>query len=145
MDKNEKIKITVSATIKAPVSLVWKRWTSPEDIVIWNSASEDWHTPMAENDLRVGGEFRSRMEARDGSMGFDFEGIYEKVQFQELIEYEIADGRKVSVVFKNHGSETEIVETFEAEGVNSVELQQAGWQSIMDTFKKYAEQNVTLV
>lgn len=145
MDKNEKIKITVSATIKAPVSLVWKRWTSPEDIVIWNSASEDWHTPMAENDLRVGGKFRSRMEARDGSMGFDFEGIYEKVKFHELIEYEIADGRKVSVVFKDHGSETDIVETFEAEGVNSVELQRAGWQSIMDTFKKYAEQNVTLV
>lgn len=145
MDKNEKIKLTVSAVIKAPISMVWKRWTSPEDIVIWNSASEDWHTPVAENDLRVGGKFRSRMEARDGSMGFDFEGIYEKVKLHELIEYEIADGRKVSIVFKNHGDETEVVETFEAEEFNSVELQQAGWQSIMDTFKKYAEQNVIQV
>lgn len=142
MDKNGKIKLTVSATIKAPISLVWKKWTCPEDIVNWNSASDYWHTPMAENDLRVGGSFRSRLEARDGSMGFDFEGTYEKVESHELIEYEIADGRKVSIVFKNHGIETEVVETFEAEGVDSVELQQAGWQLIMDNFKKYAEQNV---
>lgn len=145
MVKNEKAKITISTTVKAPISLVWKKWTNPEDIVIWNSASDDWHTPMAENDLRVGGKFRSRMEARDGSMGFDFEGTYEKVEFHELIEYEITDGRKVSVVFKNHGSETEIVETFEAEGIHSIELQQAGWQSILDNFKKYTEQKLTLV
>lgn len=143
MDKNEKIKLTVSARIKAPVSLVWKRWTSPEDIIAWNSASDDWHTPRAENDLRVGGKFRSRMEAKDGSMGFDFEGTYEKVESHELIEYEMEDGRKVSVVFKDHGIETEVIETFEAETHNSVELQQNGWQSIMDNFKKYAEQNVS--
>lgn len=142
MDKNEKVNLTVRAMIMAPVSLVWKMWTSPEDIVVWNSASDDWHTPVAENDLRVGGKFRSRMEARDGSMGFDFEGIYENLKNHELIEYVITDGRKVSILFKDHGSKTEIIETFEAEDVNSVDLQQAGWQSILDTFKKYAEQTV---
>jgi uncharacterized protein YndB with AHSA1/START domain len=144
MEEIVKSLITVNVKIKAPISLVWKKWTNPEDIVIWNSASEDWHTPWAENDLRAGGKFRSRMEARDGSMGFDFEGIYLKVVSHELIEYEIADGRKVSVLFKNHGSETEIVETFEAEGFHSIDLQQAGWQLILDNFKKYTEQKLAL-
>ena len=142
MEEVSKSQITVIAKIEGPIDLVWKLWTSPEDIVIWNSASDDWHTPVAENDLRVGGKFRSRMESRDGSMGFDFTGTYQKVEPLKLIEYVMEDGRKVSVKFRKLENEIEVVETFEAEGINSIELQQAGWQSILNNFKKYAEQKI---
>lgn len=131
--------ITVEADINAPVEKVWKLWTTPEHIMKWNSASEDWHTPKAENDLRKGGSFSSRMEARDGSFGFDFGGIYDDVEPNKLIAYTMSDGRKVFVNFTQEGNKTHVSETFDAESTNSLEMQQAGWQAILDNFKKYAE------
>lgn len=137
--ESKKPQITVNATVKAPVEKVWDYWTGPEHITKWNQASPDWHTPKASNDLRVGGKFTSTMAAKDGSMSFDFEGIYDKVVPNQLIEYTMSDGRKVSIQFKSNNHETSVVETFEAEGTNSLELQQAGWQAIMDSFKQYVE------
>lgn len=134
--------ITVESKINAPKERVWKLWTTPEDIIKWNNASDDWRTPRVENDLRTGGSFNYRMESKDGSSGFDFSGIYKKVKPNELIEYKIGDGRKVRIDFKRIDDETKIVETFEAEDVNSIELQRAGWQAILDNFKKYAEVNL---
>jgi uncharacterized protein YndB with AHSA1/START domain len=139
METKEKTVITVQATILAPVEKVWKLWTTPEDIVKWNQASDDWHTTHAENDLQPGGRFTSRMEAKDGSMGFDFFGDYDKVIPHKLIEYTLGDNRKVKVIFIAFDNKTEIVESFEAEDVNSIELQHKGWQAIMDSFKRYAE------
>ena len=105
----------------------------------WNSASPDWHTPRAENDLRTGGKFSSRMEAKDGSFGFDFGGTYDEVRPHEYIAYTLGDGRRVSITFTSNGNETHISETFEAESMNPVEMQRNGWQAIMDNFRKYAE------
>jgi uncharacterized protein YndB with AHSA1/START domain len=135
----EKVKITVQAIVNATLDKVWKLWTTPEDITNWNFASEEWCSPKAENDLRAGGSFNYRMEARDGSFGFDFSGKYTQVNQNELIKYTLDDDRKVSVTFKSKGNQTEISETFEAESENPTELQQAGWQMILDNFKKYAE------
>ncbi|MDP4146739.1 MAG: SRPBCC family protein [Bacillota bacterium] len=135
----DKQTITIKATVNAPVEMVWRYWTEPEHIRKWNSASEDWHTPHAENDLRVGGKFLSRMEAKDGSFGFDFGGIYDKVELYKVIAYTLGDGRKVEISFSRGDNKTEIVETFEAESVNSIEMQQSGWQAILDNFKKYTE------
>lgn len=141
-EKNtDKLKITVETFVNAPVEKVWKYWTLPEHITQWNNASDDWHTPRAENDLRIGGKFLSRMEARDGSMGFDFEGIYEKVELFKLIEYGLADGRKVKISFLPADRKTKVVESFDAEKINSPELQKAGWQAILNNFKKYTEAN----
>jgi uncharacterized protein YndB with AHSA1/START domain len=137
----EKIMITVEATINAPVEKVWKLWTLPEHITKWNNASDDWHTPHAENDLRAGGKFLSRMEAKDGSMGFDFGGVYDEVKTNELIAYTLGDGRKVKVTFTKQGNATKVVTTFEAENENPVEMQRGGWQAILDNFKKYTETN----
>lgn len=131
--------ITVEATIKAPVEKVWNYWSAPKHIVQWNSASDDWHTPRAENDLRTGGKFFSRMEARDGNMGFDFGGVYDEVKEHEFISYTIDDGRKVKIIFSDNKQETKITETFEAENQNSLEMQKSGWQAILDSFKKYTE------
>ncbi len=131
--------ITVEATIKAPVEKVWNYWSAPKHIVQWNNASDDWHTPRAENDLRTGGKFFSRMEAKDGSSGFDFSGVYDQVKKHELIAYSISDGRKVSVTFSGDKNKTKITETFEAENTHSIELQKTGWQAILDSFKKYVE------
>ena len=133
--------ITVESDIQAPVEKVWKFWTGPEHITKWCYASDDWHTPFAENDLRVGGKFSSRMEAKDGSFGFDFGGTYDEVKLHKLIEYTIGDGRKVTVHFTGNGNNTKIVEKFEAEDTNPVEMQQGGWQAILDNFKKYVELN----
>jgi len=133
--------ITIESTIKAPVEKVWKFWSLPEHIIKWNNASDDWHTPRAENDLRKGGKFLSRMEAKDGSFGFDFGGVYDDVITNKLIAYTIGDGRKVRVDFASLGNETKIVTNFEAETVNSIELQRGGWQAILDNFKKYVESN----
>jgi uncharacterized protein YndB with AHSA1/START domain len=133
--------ITIQATIDAPVETVWKNWTTPEDIVKWNNASDDWHTTRAENDLTVGGKFLSRMEAKDGSMGFDFGGVYDAIKTNELIEYTIGDGRKVKVSFTPEGKKTKVVSAFEAESTNSAEMQRGGWQAILDNFKKYTEAN----
>ncbi len=139
METSNKNTITVQSIIKAPVEKVWKLWTSPEHITQWNNASEDWHTPRAENDLRAGGKFLSRMEAKDGSFGFDFCGVYDEVKSNELIEYTLDDDRKVKIIFTGNGNATNVLETFEAESTNSIELQRTGWQSILDNFKKYVE------
>lgn len=141
METANRTKITVESTIKAPVEKIWNFWTSPEHITKWNSASDDWHTPFAENDLRTGGKFLARMEARDGSFGFDFGGVYDEVKLNERIEYTLGDGRKVIINFTPKGNETKVVETFEAEDTNSIEMQKGGWQAILDSFKKYAETN----
>jgi len=134
-------KITVQSTINAPVEKVWKFWSLPEHITQWCAASADWHAPKAENDLTVGGKFSTRMEAKDGSFGFDFGGVYDEVKNNELIEYTMGDGRKVVVTFTGNGNETKVVETFDAESTNSIEMQQGGWQAILDNFKKYTETN----
>jgi uncharacterized protein YndB with AHSA1/START domain len=131
--------ITIEQTIEAPVSKVWEYWTKPEHITKWNSASDDWHTPRAENDLRAGGTFSARMEAKDGSMGFDFAGIYDAVRNNEYIEYTMGDGRKVTVNFDAKGDSTYVKESFEAESMHPEEMQRAGWQAILDNFKKYTE------
>lgn len=141
MSKAEKTYITVETIVQAPVEKVWECWTKPEHITGWNNASDDWHTPRAENDLRVGGKFLSRMEARDGSMGFDFGGVYDEVKPNERIAYTLDDDRKVKIVFTGNDNETTVTETFEAEKENSVELQRGGWQAILDNFKKYTESN----
>jgi uncharacterized protein YndB with AHSA1/START domain len=141
METQEKTMITVENTVSAPVEKVWDYWTKPEHITKWNAASEDWHSPWAKNDLRTGGSFACRMEARDGSMGFDFGGVYDEVRNGEYIEYTMGDGRKVMVKFSGSGNETRVVESFEAESTNSVELQRGGWQAILDNFKKYTEEN----
>ncbi|MDP4262576.1 MAG: SRPBCC family protein [Bacteroidota bacterium] len=141
METQEKIVITVENTINAPVKKVWEFWTKPEHITRWNNASDDWHTPRVENDLRAGGSFVSRMEAKDGSFGFDFGGVYDVVRNNEYIEYTIGDGRKVKVTFTAEGNKTKVTENFEAENMNSVELQKGGWQAILDNFKKYTEAN----
>lgn len=138
---NNQSNITVEATINAPVEKVWNYWTEPKHITQWNNASDDWHTPHAENDLRVGGKFVSRMEAKDGSAGFDFGGVYNEVKKHKLISYTMDDGRKASVKFSGDGNETTVTETFEAESMNSIEMQKSGWQSILDNFKKYTENN----
>ena len=139
METQEKKVITVESTINVPVKKVWEYWTRPEHIVKWNHASDDWHSPWSKNDLRVGGSFSARMEAKDGSMGFDFGGVYNVIKSNEYIEYTIADGRKVQVSFSGSGHQTKVVETFEAESTNPIELQRGGWQAILNNFKKYTE------
>lgn len=141
METANKTKITVETTVLAPVEKVWEYWSAPEHITKWNNASEDWHSPRSENDLRTGGKFNTRMEAKDGSMGFDFGGVYDEVRVNELIDFTMGDGRKVSVNFSGEGDETRIVETFEAENTHPIELQRGGWQAILDNFKKYAEKH----
>ena len=141
METANKTMITVANTVNAPVEKVWAYWTGPEHITQWNNASDDWHTPSSSNDLRVGGRFTARMEAKDGSFGFDFWGIYDEVKPNELIAYTMGDGRKAKVFFTKEGNATKLVETFEAETENSVELQRGGWQNILDNFKKYTEAN----
>jgi uncharacterized protein YndB with AHSA1/START domain len=139
METLEKTVITVESTINAPVTKVWEYWTKPEHIIKWCSASDDWHTPRVENDLRVGGSFVSRMESKDGSIGFDFGGVYDEVRTNEYIEYTIGDGRKVKIIFSLQGDKTKVVESFDAESTNPVEMQKGGWQAILDNFKKYTE------
>lgn len=140
MENEKKTEITVQAKIAAPLTQVWKLWTGPEHIVKWNNASDDWHTPASENDLRIGGRFKSTMAAKDGSMSFDFEGTYTDVQDHSFIAYALDDDRKVSITFQELEGQTEVVETFEAESMNPVEMQQGGWQAILNNFKKYAEE-----
>lgn len=134
-------KITVESTINAPVEKVWNFWSSPGHITKWCSPSEDWHAPRAENDLITGGKFSTRMEAKDGSFGFDFGGVYDQVKTNELIEYTMSDGRNCVVTFAGNGNETKVTETFDPENINPIEMQQAGWQAILDNFKKYTEEN----
>ncbi|MCP9750945.1 SRPBCC family protein [Ferruginibacter sp. HRS2-29] len=137
----EKTVITVTATVNAPVSKVWEYWNTPAHITKWAFASPDWHTPTASNDLRAGGSFSSRMEAKDGSMGFDFGGIYDAVEENNYIGYTLGDQRKVKITFIADGDSTHISESFDAEEQNPVEMQQMGWQAILDNFKNYTEGN----
>jgi len=139
METNNNVTITVETTVQKPVGEVWKYWTEPQHITKWSFASDDWHAPNAENDLRVGGSFVTRMEAKDGSFGFDFGGIYDEVRINEFIAYTLGDGRKVTISFMSQENGTKVIETFEAEKTNPVEMQKAGWQAFMDNFKKYSE------
>jgi uncharacterized protein YndB with AHSA1/START domain len=131
--------ITVEILVKASIEKVWQFWTKPEHITKWNHASEDWHTTRAENDLKIGGKFLSRMEAKDGSFGFDFEGIYDSIITNEKISYTLLDDRKVTITFLQIENGVQITETFEAENENSLELQKFGWQAILNNFKNYIE------
>ena len=133
------MKITIKSTIDAPIETVWKAWTNPEHITQWNFASDEWHCPSATNDLKSGGVFSYRMEAKDGSMGFDFEGTYQTVIEQELITFSLGDDRLVEVRLSSDGSSTILSETFEAEGSNTAEQQRAGWSAILENFKKHVE------
>jgi len=141
MTTTTKTAITVEATVQAPVAKVWEYWNQPEHIKQWAFASDDWHVPASENDLRTGGKFSTTMAAKDGSFSFDFGGVYTQVKEHKLIEYTLGDERKVSILFSSIGDATKIVETFEAEDTHSVEMQQSGWQAILDNFKKYTEAN----
>lgn len=135
----EKTPITIEAIIQAPLEKVWDVYTKPEYVVQWNHASDDWHSPKAENDLRVGGKFNYRMEAKDGSFGFDFGGTYAEVRPLEYIAYVMEDERKVATSFTKNGDETKVVVVFDAESENPIEMQRGGWQAILDNFKKCAE------
>lgn len=135
--------ITVQTIVDAPVEKVWEYWSAPAHIVKWNNASADWHTPRAENDLRTGGKFNSRMESRDGSIGFDFEGKYDNVKPMEKIAYTLGDGRKVEITFSQKNNQTTVIEKFEAEEENSEEMQRKGWQAILNNFKKYVENELS--
>ena len=139
MTADQKASITVETTVHAPMDKVWSYWTEPQHITKWSFAAEDWHAPKAENDLRTGGAFLTRMEAKDGSFGFDFSGIYDEVRPHEFIAYTLGDGRKVAITFSSQGSDTRVTEVFEAESENPIEMQQAGWQAFLDNFKKYCE------
>ncbi len=133
--------ITVQITVNRSVKETWWLWTEPMHIIKWNAASDDWETTFSENNLQTGGSFVSRMEAKDGSVGFDFGGTYTLVVPYERIEYTMGDGRNVKVVFRKNGQTTLITEEFVPETVHSHEMQKAGWQSILNNFKKYAETN----
>jgi uncharacterized protein YndB with AHSA1/START domain len=133
------MKITVETEVNAPLAVVWDAWVSPEEITQWNFALDEWCCPKAEINLKVGGKFNYRMEAKDGSMGFDFEGIFTKVMPNESIHYELGDDRLVTIEFKETTNGVKVVETFEAEDENSAEQQKQGWQSILNNFKKHVE------
>jgi len=137
MEQAKRISIAVETTVPVSPELAWEYWTKPMHITQWNQASEDWHTPRAESDLRAGGKFSSRMESKDGKYGFDFGGTFDEVEPPHLLTSTLGDGRKVRVTFESVASGTHIVETFEAEGENSVELQRQGWQAIMDSYRRY--------
>lgn len=137
----DKTQITVSETISADIQKVWDYWTAPEHITNWNFAADDWHCPSAENDLRVGGKYSARMEAKDGSFGFDFEAIYDEVIDQKKITYTMTDGRQATTLFENTDGNTKVTTTFDAENENPIDMQKDGWQAILNNFKKYAETN----
>lgn len=140
METKNFTKIAINAEVNAPIETVWRSWSEPAHIVKWNQASEDWHAPRATNDLRTGGKFNTRMEAKDGSFGFDFEGEYTNVEEHKVIEYVLGDGRTVKTTFAEKDGTTEIESIFDAEDQNSIEMQRGGWQAILNSFKKYTEQ-----
>ncbi len=133
------MKITVESTVKAPIAKVWDAYNSPADIKQWNQASPDWHTTQSSVDLREGGKFSSRMEAKDGSAGFDFEGVYTSVVPKKHIAYRMGDGRTASVDFADQKGATQVTVVFDAENQNSEELQRSGWQAILDSFRRHVE------
>lgn len=131
------MKIEIETVVDTDISEVWKAWNDPEDIKRWNAASDDWHTTESSVDLREGGRFSSRMEAKDGSMGFDFAGIYTKIIPDKLIEYALDDGRVVSTLFSSSDEKVTVSQTLEAEGEMDIEQQRLGWQSILNNFAAY--------
>lgn len=131
--------ITVQTSVHASIEKVWECWTDAKHITKWYQASDDWHAPHAENDLKAGGRFKIRMEAKDGSFGFDLEGIYSTVVIHKQIDYDLADARKVKTSFERLGKEVKVTQSFDPETENSEELQRGGWQAILDSFKKHAE------
>ena len=133
------MKITIETTVKSTLEKVWLAWVTPSDINQWNAASDDWHNPRSENDLKVGGKFCYRMESKDGQIGFDFEGTYTKVLPQQEIVYVLADDRAVTITFVPIDGGVKVSETFEAEDANSAEMQRQGWQSILNRFATYVE------
>ena len=139
MEPIKKTTITVETTIDLPKENVWEMWTNPEHITQWNFAADTWHCPSATNDLKPGGKFSWRMESKDGSMGFDYSGVYKEVKPIDQIHWILYDGRKVSIEFSNLDGKTNVTETFEAEDMNSIDQQKAGWQAILNNFKKHAE------
>jgi uncharacterized protein YndB with AHSA1/START domain len=141
MTTENKTVITVETIVNASTEKVWKYWSEPKHIMNWCSASDDWHAPHAENDLRVGGKFSTTMAAKDGSFSFDFNSVYTDVKEFKRIEYDLADGRNVEILFENNGNSTKVTESFEAENTHSIDMQQSGWQAILDNFKKYVENN----
>lgn len=132
-------RITITAHVNKPVAHVWRIWTEPDHILRWNAASDDWHCPEAINDLRAGGAFNYTMAARDGSFSFGFAGVYDEVQPHKRIAYTMSDGRTCEILFAEKDGGTEVIESFDAESQNPVELQRAGWQAILDRFKIHAE------
>ena len=136
-----KMEISIETTVNAPIERVWSAWITPDDIKNWNFASEDWCCPNARIDFTVGGKFSYRMEATDGSMGFDFEGRFTTINTKRHIEYALGDGRKVSITFSKTDEGIRVVETFEAEDEHAASQQKQGWQSILDNFKKHVETN----
>ena len=141
METKERTAITIETLVKAPIEKVWKYWSAPEHITKWATASDDWHTPFADNDLRKDGKFKTTMAAKDGSFSFDFEGVYTNVKPNALIEYVMSDGRKAKIVFEGNDKDTKIVETFDPESENPIDMQRDGWQAILNNFKKYTEAN----
>ena len=133
------MKITVETVVKAGLNQVWDAWNNPADIKQWNSAQDDWHTTRSTVDLRDGGKFAARMEAKDGSAGFDFEGTYTRVVPHKTIEYRMSDGREVSVEFVERAGSVVVRETFDPETENPPELQRQGWQAILENFKRHVE------
>ena len=133
------IQITIDTTVLAPVSKVWSHWISPDSITQWNTALDTWHCPRATNDLRVGGSFSFRMEAKDGSVGFDFAGTYTEVSEHSLIAYAMEDDRKVVISFEPVAGGTKVSESFDAEDTNLAEMQRTGWQAILGRFKAFVE------
>lgn len=134
-----KQEITIESEITAPVERVWEAHTTTEAITQWNFASTDWCCPRAETDLRVGGQYFARMEAKDGSFGFDFEGVYEEVEPHKAITLVMTDGRKARTTFEANGKKTKVSTVFDAEDQNSIEMQRDGWQAILNNFKHYVE------
>jgi len=132
-------RVTVEATANVPVEKAWEAWNTPNDIMQWNAADPSWHSPSSENDLRVGGMFKHRMEAKDGSFGFDFEGVYDRVELHKEITYTMGDGRKATTLFTEQDGKTHIATTFDAETENDPEFQKQGWQAILNNFVRYVE------
>lgn len=132
-------KIQIETVVNQDINKVWEHWNSSEHITKWNAANDDWYTTKASNDLRVGGSFTSRMEAKDGSFGFDFGGEYQVVDVYKQLVYTMGDGRQVDVTFESADNQVKIIEIFDAETTNSLDMQKAGWQAILNNFKKYSE------
>ncbi|TDH24567.1 activator of HSP90 ATPase [Segetibacter sp. 3557_3] len=137
----EQTKVTITANIQSTINKVWEYYTKPEHITQWNFATDEWHCPSASNDMRVGGKYAARMEAKDGSFGFDFEATYDEVIDQKRLSYTLGDGRAVVTDFEDEGESTRVTTSFDAENQNDVEMQRAGWQAILDNFKKYVERS----